>query len=32
MNRSFCTCGDNTDALSENLSFENFFEEKVYII
>ncbi|KRX54576.1 hypothetical protein T09_9470 [Trichinella sp. T9] len=28
MNRSFYTCGDTTDAISENLSFENFFEEK----
>ncbi|KRZ82135.1 hypothetical protein T08_11401 [Trichinella sp. T8] len=30
MNRSFYTCGDNTDAISENLSFENFFEEKIH--
>ncbi|KRZ88439.1 hypothetical protein T08_10960 [Trichinella sp. T8] len=31
MNRSFYTCGDNTDAISENLSFENFFEEKIVV-
>ncbi|KRZ47387.1 hypothetical protein T02_7681 [Trichinella nativa] len=30
MNRSFCTYGDNTDAISENLSFENFFEKKIH--
>ncbi|KRX69389.1 hypothetical protein T06_12844 [Trichinella sp. T6] len=31
MNRSFYICCDNTDAISENLSFENFFEEKIVV-